>query len=144
MNTYAQKTYQSNNLQSLSPAEQVARLLETAARHMLRAREHAEKSEFFERFHATEDAMRIIHGLQACLSDDPSAEGMRAVYERYYNNLTIMIGQFNVKNDLPSADEAITSLRTMATTWRDVDRMLRQQQATPPVPSDVRVDLSSC
>lgn len=122
-NPYAAKAYQQINVQSLSPGEQVARLLETAAKHIARARVHAEAKEFEQRFYATEDAMKIISGLQGCLSSDPQASSMRATLENYYAGVILLISRINIRNDLAACDAAITSLRTMAGTWREAEKI---------------------
>jgi flagellar biosynthetic protein FliS len=122
-NPYAAKTYQQINVQSLSPGEQVARLLETAARHIARARAHAEAKEFEQRFYATEDAMKIVTGLQGCLSADPQASAMRTTLENYYAGVILLISRINVRNDLSACDAAMESLRTMAGTWREAEKI---------------------
>jgi flagellar biosynthetic protein FliS len=128
MNPYAQtKQYKNADVASMTPGEQIARLLETAAKHMYRAKEHAEKKEYGERFSATEDAMKIIHGLQNCLSDDPAAEKMRDTLDAYYNSMTLLITRQNMKNDVEAAVSVIESLTEMAATWRQVDAKVRQE-----------------
>lgn len=122
-NPYAAKAYQQINVQSLSPGEQVARLLETAARHIARARAHAEAREFEQRFNATEDAMKIITGLQGCLSADPQASAMRTTLENYYAGVILLISRINIRNDPAACDAAIASLKTMADTWREAEKI---------------------
>jgi flagellar biosynthetic protein FliS len=122
-NPYAAKAYQQINVQSLSPGEQVARLLETAARHVARARAHAEAKEFEQRFYATEDAMKIITGLQSCLSADPQASAMRATLEQYYSGVILLISRINIRNDTGACDAAVASLKTMADTWREAEKI---------------------
>ena len=122
-NPYAAKAYQQINVQNLSPGEQVARLLETAAKHIARARAHAEAKEFEQRFNATEDAMKIITGLQGCLSADPQASAMRTTLENYYSGVVLILTRINVRNDPAACDAAIDSLRTMADTWREAEKI---------------------
>lgn len=122
-NPYAAKAYQQINVQSLSPGEQVARLLETAAKHIARARAHAEAREFEQRFYATEDAMKIINGLQGCLNADPQASSIRATLENYYAGVILLISRINIRNDVGTCDAAITSLKTMAETWREAEKI---------------------
>jgi flagellar biosynthetic protein FliS len=120
---YAARAYQQVNLQSLSPGEQVARLLETAAKHIARARAHAEAKEFEQRFYATEEAMKIINGLQGCLSTDPQVSGIRDTLENYYTSVMLMVSRINIRNDLAACDSAVASLKTMASTWREAEKI---------------------
>jgi flagellar biosynthetic protein FliS len=123
MYTKANAIYKNTNALhalALSPAEQVARLLETAAKHILRAKGHAEREEFIERYQATEDAMKIIAGLQGCLAYEGEAAEVSNVLQGYYSTLTLMITRINVQNDLKVCDDTIASLHAMAETWRRI------------------------
>lgn len=122
-NPYAAKAYQQTNVTALSPGEQVARLLETAAKHIARAKGHAAAKEFENRYHATEDAMKIITGLQGCLSHEPAAAAMRRTLENYYAGMILLITRINMRNDLDACDAAMESLRTMANTWRETEKV---------------------
>lgn len=121
-NSYAQKAYQTVNLQAISAGEQVARLLETAAKHILRAKQHAEQNEYEARYNATEDCLRIITGLQGCLSQSVEAAKITETLENYYNGIMILVTKINVKNDQNVCDEVFASLKAMATTWREIEK----------------------
>ena len=142
MNPYAQQAYKNNNTAGLTPGEQIARLLETAAKHILRAKEHAFKEEFLERLNATEDALKIIHGLQSCLQRDEQTEQISNTLESYYTHLTMQIMQINMKNDTDMCDTVSISLKEMAGTWREIDRQTSGTTPTEETPSSI--DISSC
>ncbi len=141
-NPYAQAAYKNMNATALTPSEQVARLLEKAASHIARAKAHLEKKEIEARYLATEDAMQIIHGLQNCLSDAPEAASMTAVYNDYYNAMTLLITRINIRNCPKTCDEVMDSLRTMADTWREVDKKLRGQSAASG--TNGAIDIAAC
>ncbi len=148
-NPYAQRAYKTTTMQTISAGEQVARLLETAAKHIMKAREHAEKKEFEARYLATEDAMKIITGLQSCLCETVDTQSVVETLHNYYNGIGILTTKINVKNDLGACDEVIASLRTMATTWREIEKRSRAvsdalQQTTPAQHAEQRIDIAAC
>jgi flagellar biosynthetic protein FliS len=127
---YAQQTYKTNNLQSMTPGEQVARLLETAARYIVQAKQSATEKQYEARLLATEDAMKIITGLQGCLHFNEVTDHIATVLQQYYVGITLQITHINVHNDGAMCDTVIDSLRTMARTWRETEQKARQESPT--------------
>ncbi len=129
-NPYAAAAYKQNNVQSMSPAEQVARLLETAAKHIRRAKVHAEAQEFELRYKATEDASKIITGLSGCLNHEEAAAEMSNILEGYYTNLLLQITRINIKNCADTCDTMVNSLTEMAATWRQIEQQQNNNSTT--------------
>ena len=128
MNPYSKaKQYKATDVTHLTPCEQVARLLELAAKHIFIAKDHAKKKEYLERLEQTEKATIILHGLQNCLDDSPEAESISKVLHDYYNTMTVLITKINIKNDADLCDAVAQSLRSMAETWREIDDKVRQE-----------------
>jgi flagellar biosynthetic protein FliS len=119
----ATSVYKSTSVQNMTPGEQVARLLETAAKHLLRAKEHALANDIPARLAATDDALKIIYGLQSCLDfSSPQTAAMSETLNTYYSTVIHLVTNINVHNDASAADEAVESLRGMASTWREVEK----------------------
>lgn len=128
MNYYSKaKQYKVTDVSNLTPCEQVARLLELAAKHILSAKAHAQKKEYLERLDQTEKALIILHGLQNCLDDSPQVESISKVLHDYYNTMTVLITKINIKNDSELCDSVAKSLCTMAETWREIEDKVRQE-----------------
>lgn len=114
-------SYSSNTARYASAGVQVAMLLALASRHMEAAREAIRASEIETRFQATEKCAVIISGLRGCLNrDTPEAAAMSATLDAYYGRILAYLTQINVRNDLPLCESVIDSLRTMSSTWREV------------------------
>lgn len=150
---YAQKAYQTNNVQSMTPGEQVARLLETAAKHLLRAKGFIEEGNPAARFEATEDALKIIQGLQSCLNITAETEEVAGTLERYYIHITLQVSHINVHNDAEKCTEVSDSLRTMANTWREIEKRAKgaampensaDSSATVAQSEGMRLDSTTC
>lgn len=134
-------SYSSNSARYASPGMQVAMLLAAAARHMETARDCMDKSDIEGRFNATEKCAVIISGLRGCLNrDTPEAAAMATTLDTYYGRMLAFLTQINVKNDRPLCEAVVESLRTMSSTWREVqaraDAESRATLTTPPAGND--------
>lgn len=133
MSAYANQTYRNRSVAAASPADQVAMLLETAARHMMTALNALDAKDYEARFLATEKAQLIIKGLQQCLAEDvDEARQMVEVFDNYYTNLSLMITRVNVRNDRDACSVVVDGLRTMAQTWRQVGQSAPQPGTPAP------------
>ncbi|WP_445682606.1 flagellar export chaperone FliS [Radicibacter daui] len=133
MSAYANQTYRNRSVAAASPADQVAMLLETAARHMMTALNALDAKDYEARFLATEKAQLIIKGLQQCLAEDvDEAKQMVEVFDNYYTNLSLMITRVNVRNDRDACSVVVDGLRTMAQTWRQVGQSVPHAGAPAP------------
>jgi flagellar protein FliS len=133
-------SYTTNSARYASPGMQVAMLLAAAARHMETARDCMDKGEIEGRFNATEKCAVIISGLRGCLSRDTAeAAAMATTLDTYYGRMLAFLTQINVKNDRNLCEAVIESLRTMSSTWREVqaraDAEARASITTPPTGS---------
>lgn len=114
-------SYSSNTARYASAGVQVAMLLALASRHMEAARDAIAAGNIEERFMATEKCAVIISGLRGCLNrDTPEAAAMANTLDAYYGRMLSFLVQINMKNDLPLCEAVIESLRTMSSTWRDI------------------------
>lgn len=114
-------SYSSNTARYASAGVQVAMLLALAARHMEAARDAMKAGDIEARFNATEKCAVIISGLRGCLNrETPEAAAMSGTLDGYYGKILIFLTQINVKNDLPLCEAVVDSLRTMSSTWREV------------------------
>lgn len=114
-------SYSSNTARYASAGVQVAMLLALASRHMEAARDAMKTSEVETRFLATEKCAVILSGLRGCLNrDTPEAAQMSNTLDAYYGRMLSYLTQINVKNDLGLCEAVIDSLRTMSSTWREV------------------------
>lgn len=114
-------SYSSNTARYASAGVQVAMLLALASRHMEAARDCIKAGEIENRFLATEKCAVIIAGLRGCLNrDTPEAAAMATTLDNYYSRILAFLTQINVKNDLPLCEAVIESLRTMSSTWREI------------------------
>lgn len=114
-------SYSSNTARYASAGVQVAMLLALASRHMEAARDAIKAGEIENRFLATEKCAVIISGLRGCLNrDTPEAAKMANTLDAYYSRMLSFLLQINIKNDLPLCEAMIESLRTMSSTWRDI------------------------
>ena len=114
-------SYSSNSARFASPGIQVAMLLALAARHMETARDCIKASDIEGRFNATEKCAVIISGLRGCLGrDTPEAAAMADTLDAYYSRMLSFLTQINVRNDLQLCEAVVESLRTMSSTWREV------------------------
>lgn len=118
---YGYSSYSTNSARYASAGIQVAMLLAAAARHMEAARDSMKQNDIEGRFNATEKCALIISGLRGCLNrETPEAEQMAKVLDDYYSRILAFLTQINVKNDLPLCENVVESLRTMSTTWREI------------------------
>ena len=117
------ETYRTNHALSAPPGVRVALLLETAARHLQRAKDAIAEGDIQRRFEATSRATTILSGLCGCL-DRGLAEGREVIetLDAYYRRLIVTIAAIDLRNDPAVCDAAIESLRTMADCWREVQR----------------------
>lgn len=114
-------SYSSNTARYASAGVQVAMLLALASRHMEAARDAMKAGEIESRFMATEKCAVIISGLRGCLNrDTPEAARMANTLDAYYGRMLAFLTQINVKNDIALCEAVIDSLRTMSSTWREV------------------------
>jgi flagellar biosynthetic protein FliS len=113
--------YSSNSARYASAGIQVAMLLAKAARHMEDARDRMVAGDIEGRFNATEKCATILSGLRGCLNRD-SAEAVKVsdVLDAYYARMLSYLTQINIKNDQPLCESVIDSLRTMSSTWREI------------------------
>jgi len=130
-------SYSASSARYASPGMQVAMLLAAAARHMETARECMKAGDIEGRFNATEKCAMIVSGLRGCLNrDNPEAAAMSTVLDDYYTRTLSFLTQINVKNDLPLCEAVTESLRTMSSTWREVqaraDAEARASLTAPP------------
>jgi flagellar biosynthetic protein FliS len=119
MNAYATQIYRSRAVAAASSEQQMAMLLEMAARHLSQAMEAIERKDYEERYHATQKARTIIVGLHGTLENFPpeKAEAV-ATLDRYYTGLTMMLAHINVRNDVEACRVARDGLLSMAEGWR--------------------------
>lgn len=131
-------SYSASAAQNASPGIQVAMLLALAARHMEIARDCINARDIEGRFNATEKCATILSGLRSCLSRDTAeAATVSDTLDSYYARLLTFLTQINIKNDLPLCESVIESLRTMSSTWREVQaRADEESRATPTKKSD--------
>jgi len=114
-------SYSANSARHASPGMQVAMLLAMASRHMETARDCMKAGDIEGRFNATEKCAVILSGLRGCLNrETPEAAAMATTLDAYYGRLLAFLTQINVKNDLPLCEAVVESLRTMSSTWREV------------------------
>ncbi len=114
-------TYSVSSARYASAGMQVAMLLAAAARHMEAARDCMNAGDIEGRFNATEKCALIVSGLRGCLNrESPEAAQMTEVLDTYYSRTLAFLTQINVKNDLPLCEKVAESLRTMSSTWREV------------------------
>jgi flagellar biosynthetic protein FliS len=114
-------SYSTNSARYASPGMQVAMLLAMAARHMETARDCMSRGEIEGRFNATEKCAAILSGLRGCLNrETPEAAAMANTLDAYYGRMLAFLTQINVKNDQPLCEAVAESLRTMSSTWREV------------------------
>ncbi len=114
-------SYSNNTARFASAGIQVAMLLALAGRHMETARDCMKQGDIEGRFNATERCAVIVSGLRGCLNRE-SAEAikMSQFLDDYYSRILAFLTQINVKNDLPLCEAVVDSLRTMSTTWREI------------------------
>ena len=130
-------SYSSNSARYATPGMQVALLLAAAARHMETARDCIDRGEIENRFNATEKCAVILSGLRGCLDrSTPEANAMATTLDTYYGRLLAFLTQINVKNDRVLCTAVIDSLRTMSSTWREIqaraDAEARSSLTSPP------------
>jgi flagellar biosynthetic protein FliS len=126
------ETYRTNHVLNAAPGVRVALLLETAARHLQRAREAIVAGDIEGRFAATQRATTILSGLCQCL-DRGLAEGREVIetLDAYYRGLIVMVAAIDLRNDPAACDPVIESLRTMADCWREVQRRANDELRRP-------------
>jgi len=109
-------------------------LLSAAARYMETARECMNASDIEGRFNATEKCSTILSGLRSCLNrETPEAQAISDTLDSYYARLLTFMTQINIKNDLALCESVIESLRTMSSTWREVQMRADEANRSTPV-----------
>lgn len=127
-------SYSSSSARQASPGIQVAMLLAAAARHMETARDCINAGDIEGRFNATEKCSMIISGLRSCLNrETPEAQAITDTLDSYYARLLTFMTQINIKNDLILSESVIESLRTMSSTWREVQMRSDEAGRSTPI-----------
>jgi flagellar biosynthetic protein FliS len=120
---YAQSAYKANNVSSLPPGEQIARLMEKGVSYIKQAKDHVLAKQYEARYNETEKCMTLITGLMSCLDRNSATDQMCDVLENYYQFLQTMLAKININNDPQICDAVIDSMTTMADTWRQIQKV---------------------
>lgn len=126
-------SYNANSARYASAGIQVAMLLAAAARHAETARTCMQAGDIEGRFNATEKCATIISGLRGCLNrETPDAARVSDVLDAYYSRMLAYLTQVNVRNDEVVCTSVIDSLRTMSTTWREIQAKADAEASSTP------------
>lgn len=121
--TYSQK-YHDQHLMSLSPAAQVAHLLDKCVKHLEIAIKAAQENEIEKRYTSSMKVVKIISGLSSILTSQTEEEKkMSDILISYYASLIEGVNQFNVENDIQIAQNMHRSLKEMVACWQQVDAL---------------------
>lgn len=113
------KSYQTAALSSASPLEQIAFLMDKAAKHVLKAKEALLEGNYEERFFQSSKAVNIMHGL-AGIVRNPSEETNDFVLHmtEFFDKTSYAMYNINMENDPKLCDSLVKALDDMAKTWR--------------------------
>jgi flagellar biosynthetic protein FliS len=133
------RAYQKNQALMASPVEQVALLLDRAARLMDDAHKAMLDNRFEDRFLHSEKAIKIITGLASVLkTEDPTmpteVRALILVMEGFYREMLIKIMDMSLKNDPRICLEIVEKFREMGGEWHDANKRIDPPAAPPPAP----------
>lgn len=119
--------YQTYQVQTASPGEQVALLYEGARRFTDLAQKGLENGRLDEVSLYTGKAQRILEELAACLN--PEAGEVAQHLDQLYDYWCWRLGQGLIKRDGAAYREVSAVLGEMAEAWREAARSLKAQRA---------------
>ncbi|MBI1275713.1 hypothetical protein GC177_07050 [bacterium] len=111
-----------------SKTRQVVMLYETALAELLKARQAMEKNDIEARWNHSDKAMQIMLGLQQALDFDQGGEVSELLYD-FYTGVTNNIHRMQRYNNLKACDHAMTKLKDMLQSWKNIDQQQHEVDA---------------
>lgn len=131
INTYKKQISHSTDVMSLP--ELVASLLDKASSHIQKAQQSIESKNYEQRVRSSNQASDILLGLSNTLEfDTPEKSSVSQTLKTYYEAMNDFIHNMNIRNDPELCRSIEKSLKDMANHWRNIDRILKEQQSAAP------------
>lgn len=127
INTY--KKQQANSTDTMNLLELVASLLDKTASHIQAAKKGIDAQDYEKRVRFSNQASDILLGLSNTLEyDTPEKADVSRTLKTYYEAMNDLIHNMNIRNDAELCSEIEKSLKSMAIHWREMDRLLKEQE----------------
>ena len=119
MNKTGLNQYQKIETEGASPAQVISLLLEKCAKETEKAKKCIQNQESEKIMDHAQNISTILIGLSNCLvRETPEQQEMAQILSEYYGMLLKLVNQIVCQQDVISCDALISSVRSMAGTWR--------------------------
>lgn len=126
--------YHKNKVHSASPVEQVAIVLDQAARLMNKASKAIEAKDFEEQSHCIDKAMKLMSGLRGALDRNTNEGETQTVVEvmsTFYQQMSVFMMRAGVSSDGHLCQAVEKNLHEMAMMWRNASATQPTTATTP-------------